>query len=64
MVNTLGLCATGENFKAKAWERLCRRKLLLNKHSIRIHKLIVSFPWIAPIGGLISEVKATPQRHE
>ena len=36
--------APGENFKAKAWERVCRRQLLLDKLSTRIHKLFVFTP--------------------
>ena len=45
----------GENFEAKTWERTCRRQLLLGKLSTRFHKLFVSTPWIAPIGGTIFE---------
>ena len=34
--------ALEENFKAKAWEKICRRQPLLDKLSTRIHKLFVS----------------------
>ena len=50
--------APGGNFKAKAWERICRRQwLLLDIISTRMHKLFVSTAWIAPIGGTIIQVK-------
>ena len=51
--------APRENFRAKAQESICRRKLLLDKRSIKIHKVFVSTPHIAPIGGTIIEVKST-----
>ena len=51
--------APGENFKAKGSERICRRQLLRDKLSTRI--LFVSTPRIAPIGGMIIEVKSTLQ---
>ena len=39
--------ARGENYKAKAWERICRRNSLLDKLSTRTHNLFVSTPRIA-----------------
>ena len=51
--------ALGENFKTKAWERICRRQLLLDKLSTRIHKSFLSTLRIAPIGRTIIEVKST-----
>ena len=36
--------AMGENFKAKAWESVCSRQLLLDKLCTRIYKLFVSIP--------------------
>ena len=57
--------APGENVKAKAWkERICRRILLLDKLSTRIHILFVAIPRIAPIGGTIIEIKSTLQPQE
>ena len=57
--------APGENMKAKAWKgRICRRKLLLDKLSTRIHILFVTIPQIAPIGGTIIEVKSILQLQE
>ena len=53
--------APGENSKAKAWERVCKRQLLLDKLSTRIHKLFVLIPRIAPVGGMTMEVKSTLQ---
>ena len=52
--------ALGETFKAKTWERICRRQLLSDKRS-RISKLFVYTPRIAPIGGMIIEVEYTLQ---
>jgi hypothetical protein len=48
----------GETFKAKTWERICRRQSLSDKRS-RISKLFVYTPRIAPIGGMIIEVEYT-----
>ena len=53
--------ARGKNFKARAWERIYRRQLLLDILSTKIHKLLVSTPQIAPIGGTIVEIKSTLQ---
>ena len=50
--------ALGGTFKAKTWERICRRQLLSDKRS-RISKLFVYTPRIAPIGGMIIEVEYT-----
>jgi hypothetical protein len=47
----------GENFKTKAWERICRKQILFDKCCSRIHELFISTPWIAPTGGTIIEVK-------
>ena len=44
--------ASGENVKAKAWEKICRRQQHSDKLSTRIHKSFVSTPRIAPIGGM------------
>jgi len=52
--------ASGVNFKAKAWKRICGMQLLLDKISTIILKLFISTPWIAPIGGMIIEVNPTP----
>lgn len=52
--------APGENFKSKAWGRIGRRQLTLDKLSTRIDKLL-SYPRIAPLGGTIIEAKLTLQ---
>ena len=49
--------APGSDFKAVAWDKLCWRQSLSDKLSIRLHKLFVSTPWIAPIRRTIIEVK-------
>ena len=41
--------ALGENFEAKAWERICRRQLLLDNLWTRIHRLFFCTPRSAPI---------------
>jgi hypothetical protein len=53
--------ASGENFKAKAWEKVCRRQFLFNKLSTRMCKFtrmynffVKSTPEIAPIGETIN----------
>ena len=53
--------ALRETFKAKAWERICRRQVFLDKISTRIHKLLLSSLQIAPVGGKIIEVNSTLQ---
>ena len=50
----------GENFKAKAWERVCRRQSLLDKPCTRISELFVSTPRIAPTLGTLIKVKPLP----
>ena len=49
--------ALGVNFKVKSWESICRRWLLLDKLSARLHKLLVSTPQIAPMGSTKIEIK-------
>ena len=56
--------ALGENFKAKAWERIGKRQLLLDKFITRIHKLLVSTSRIMIIVGMAIEVKPTLQLQE
>lgn len=46
-----------DNFKARAWERICRRQLLLDNHLNNIHHS-------KGIGGTIIEVKSTFQLQE
>ena len=53
--------APRENFRAKAQESICRRKVLSDNPSTRIHEVFVSTPHITPIGGTIIEVKSTLQ---
>jgi hypothetical protein len=51
-----------ERTYGQAWERICRRRLLSNKLFTKIHKLFVSTPNIAPIGGgVIVDVKVNLQ---
>ena len=53
--------AAGENFKAKAWGRICRRQSFLDKISTGNDNFLLSPPWIAPVRGTIIEVKSTFQ---
>ena len=53
--------APGENFKAKAWERICRRQLLLHKLFTRNYILFFFTPQLAPMGRTIIEVKSILQ---
>jgi hypothetical protein len=53
--------ASGENFKAKGWEKVCRRQFLFNKLSTRMYKFtriykknLNSTAEIAPIGETIN----------
>lgn len=48
-----------KNLKPKAWERICRRPLLLDKLFTRIHELFLFTPEFAPIVATIIEVKLT-----
>lgn len=45
--------APGENFEVKAWERICRRQLLLDKIPTSIHYSFFFTPQFAPIRGTI-----------
>ena len=53
--------APEENFRAKAWEWICRRLSLLDKLSTRIQETFASTPRIALIAGSVIEVKSTLQ---
>ena len=44
--------ARGKNLTARAWERICRSQLPLD---------VLSTPQIAPMGGMIIEIKSTLQ---
>jgi hypothetical protein len=56
--------APGENFKAQGWDNICRRQLLLDKLSTRIHLLFVSSKQTGPIGWKIIKDKSTLQLQE
>ena len=53
--------APGDKFKTKAWKRICRRQLFLDKHSLESIISLSPFHGIAPIGETIIEVKPTLQ---
>lgn len=49
--------AAVENYKAKAWDRICRRQLLLHHLSTSTQNLFVSTARIGSIGGTIFKFK-------
>lgn len=56
--------APGENFKAQAWDNICRRQSLLDKLSTGIHLMFVSSSWTGPIGRKIIKAKSALQVQE
>lgn len=54
--------ALGVNFKVKSWKSFCRRWLLLDKISTRLHKLLVCTPQIALMGSSKIEIKSSGKK--